>query len=400
MALKVKYLGWFLFSDAGDPFRKWRFEDDMQALGAVKGDQLFDHGPDYEDAERLNVRSPDHKVKSRHGLAAVEKALGFELPAWRPPREADMKVTEALDSVTAAMREVVQAIDRASTAQKRLDAIKNVVDGTATLSPPPKAPEKSNKYLRLKGEHTYSSGDPFTDWELLVDVPEIPVTRTSDVSPMHAIKGDVIREDYDDELTPFELRRGGRRIGDPEWWQVRHLFVGIKNHEPDGIEIDDGAPSHHEAPTLRRLHCLCPGQRKRYAHVLLATALIPGTPVRAGDFLTFSTGHSQRTDPDVNGAVVLRVPRAQLPTVEEHFDALRVLHVQFNPEYSSAHARLREMRTYLARRPNPRWKDSTSPLVIVRPLVAPVSEPIHATSDDAALFELLCQVGGRMPTGA
>lgn len=45
-----------------------------------------------------------------------------------------------------------------------------------------------------------------------------------------------------------------------------------------------------------------------------------------------------------------------------------------------------------------RGKDSTSPLIIVRPLIAPVSEPIEATSDDAALFELLASVGGKMPT--
>ena len=48
---------------------------------------------------------------------------------------------------------------------------------------------------------------------MLVDVPEIPVTRVSDAKAMHAIKGDVLREDDDDELTPFELRRNGKRIG-------------------------------------------------------------------------------------------------------------------------------------------------------------------------------------------
>jgi hypothetical protein len=399
MALKVKYLGWFLFSDAGDAFRKWRFEDDMQALGAVKGDHLFDHGPDDEDAERLDVRSPDHKVKSRHSLEAVEKALGFELPAWRPPREADMKMTEALNSVTAAMREVVQAIDRASTAQKQLAAIKNVVDGTATLSPPPpKAPEKSNKYLRLKGEHTYSSGDPFTDWELLVDVPEIPVTRTSDVKPLHAIKGDVIREDYDDSLTPFELRRGGRRIGDPEWWQVRHLFVGIKNHEPDDDE--ETGPT-YASPWLRRLYRLAPSCRTFSGNVVLATSSITGTVVRAGDYLLYNS-YGKHPMPEVHGARAFRVPRAQFRAVGEALDrdVFRVLHVSFHPEHSSAAEQLAKGQEYLLRRQNPKWRDSTSAVIVIRPLVAPVSEPIHATTDDAALFELLCQVGGKMPVHA
>jgi hypothetical protein len=42
-------------------------------------------------------------------------------------------------------------------------------------------------------------------------------------------------------------------------------------------------------------------------------------------------------------------------------------------------------------------KDDTGDLFILRPLHAPVSEPIRASTDDGAIFELLAQVGGRMP---
>jgi len=45
-----------------------------------------------------------------------------------------------------------------------------------------------------------------------------------------------------------------------------------------------------------------------------------------------------------------------------------------------------------------RGQDSGSPLWIVRPW-AVVTDTIEATTDDAAIFELVHQVGGRMPRG-
>jgi hypothetical protein len=56
-----------------------------------------------------------------------------------------------------------------------------------------------------------------------------------------------------------------------------------------------------------------------------------------------------------------------------------------------------ELHRALRRRQNPHWKDETSPLLIIRPLVAAVSWPISAGSDEAAIFELVAQVGRRMP---
>ena len=95
----------------------------------------------------------------------------------------------------------------------------------------------------------------------------------------------------------------------------------------------------------------------------------------------------------------LRVPRAQFSDVAEalsHGESLRILHLDF-VEHSSAEKSLRRMNEYLSRQQNPKWKDSTSRVIVIRPLVAPVSDPIQATTDDGALFELLAQVGGRMP---
>lgn len=87
--------------------------------------------------------------------------------------------------------------------------------------------EQRNRFLRVVHEGQFSGGDRYKDFELLVDAPEITATRSL-ATPQHAVKGDKLRErEDDDDLTPFELRRDGKRIGDPEWWQVRHLFDGL-----------------------------------------------------------------------------------------------------------------------------------------------------------------------------
>ena len=229
------------------------------------------------------------------------------------------------------------------------------VEGAREKKPETKTTE--NRYLRMKFAGQYDSGDPFKDFELLVDVPEIPVTRLSDVVPRHAIKGDVLRERYGDNLTPFELRRGSKRIGDPEWWQIRHLFDGLR----DGADKPDGRRDYRTDPALARLHQLSPDEPDRFTNRFLATRSITGTIVAAGDYLTYSRSQRQRKDPEVAGAVALRVPRAQLTTVEEHFDNLRILHVQFNPSWTTAAEMLQDMRMSLRRGQAPKWKDSTSP---------------------------------------
>ena len=263
------------------------------------------------------------------------------------------------------------------------------VGGATEKEPEPKTTE--NRYLRLKFEGEYRSGDSFRDFELLVDAPEVPVTRLIDVKPRHAIKGDVLRERHDDNLTPFELCRGSKRIGDPEWWQVRHLFVGLD----DRADEPEGHGETRVDPALARLHQLSRDALRRPTSRFLATSSIPGTIVAAGDYLTFSS--FARKDPEVTGAVALRVPRAQLATVAEHFDSLRVLHVPFNPSCTTAADQLEYIGTRLRRRQNPKWRDATSRLIVIRPLVAPVSEPIAAGSDDAALFEFIHSSGGKMP---
>jgi len=92
-----------------------------------------------------------------------------------------------------------------------------------------------------------------------------------------------------------------------------------------------------------------------------------------------------------------RVPRACLARVADALnpDTLEVLELArgkvWKHEVTALAASLRLTQ-------QARWKDATSPLLIVRPRRSLVSEPVNAASDDAALFELLASVGGRMPS--
>jgi len=126
------------------------------------------------------------------------------------------------------------------------------------------------------------------------------------------------------------------------------------------------------------------------AHILAAGSDIPGTIVRGGDVLLVRHRLYDRSMVDATGALVLRVPRSQLRTVEEHFDRLRVAHTTDPDGIGAARQRLR-------RKSGPKAREDTGVLFLLRPLVSPVSRPVVAASDAGALFELLAQVGGRMP---
>ena len=112
--------------------------------------------------------------------------------------------------------------------------------------------------------------------------------------------------------------------------------------------------------------------------------------MREGDYLTFGRDSHQ---PAAVGARSMRVPRAQLMAVADHFDTIRVLHLDFNPRYRTAAQTLERVQRYLWCRQNPKWRDDTSRLVVIRPLVAPVGQPVRASTDHEAIFELLYQVG-------
>lgn len=250
---------------------------------------------------------------------------------------------------------------------------------------------KSNAYIRLVRQDTYRGGESFTDWELLVDVPGIPVRHGSPGKP-YAQKGDILREE-EDELTPLRLKRDGREVASPEWWAVRHLFVGLREDAPQRKDQGEAVPSVLGAGLV---------PEGWLGVVFYADQTVPGTPIRAGDYLLLRWGGHERRRPN-NLAPALPVPRAHLAAADAAMEdgSLRVIAVHKHAVWRDSDAEvIAQCRAKLTKPQRANWSDATSPLVIVRPLVAPVSEPIHATSDDAALFELLHQVGGRMPQEA
>lgn len=332
---------------------------------------------------------------------------------------------------------------------------------------------KENAWLRLKGEYEYNNGTPYVEYLLLRDAPHIPATRSS-ANPRHGIAGDVIRVEDDDELTPFELRRNGKCIGDPEWWMVRDLFDGLPS------PLDTWAPEEAKAPTGRGLLgrtevVLSNREIVKEAWVFLRepeikpTALYKVVPVRAGSVIGKCPGTVEGRfyqwrlwsalgeapqpigDHDACGYLALdrlerdaRYDRARAavaslhrgaaylerdvldlragdvvvqgweppafgglvaPLTLEHYGALRAEYdagktpltelLPFIRPWSTATGTIRDKKTWRLRR-----RVWTTGLWRVRfPSRSPVSRPVVASNDVAALFELLAQVGGRMPKG-
>lgn len=152
---------------------------------------------------------------------------------------------------------------------------------------------KANAFLRFVRSDTYRSGDRYRDFELLVDVPEVPVTDSEAPPPLHAAAGDILRENGTERrLTPFDLRRDGVEIGNPEWWMVRHLFEGILG---DGV-----TPAPSRRPSLLRPATLALGKDNAgpevegYYFRRAPDGQPPFVDVKAakGDFLYHDTGRS------------------------------------------------------------------------------------------------------------
>ncbi len=388
----LEYVGWRRFQDTGAAYRKWKFRDDLPELEAKKGWTLVDTGPSEE--PRFRVWDTAKKIwSSKWGSAdvyACTKTLkGFR---WQPPREGETAIAEGLSKLASELANVVRSMNRRNIDSRKLDVIRSVVAGATGKKPEPRATE--NRYLRLKFEGQYNNGDPYNDFELLVDAPEIPATKSA-VEPRYAIKGDVLREHDHDEPTPFALRRDGERIGDPEWWRIRHLFVGLGQ---------DDRPELEEVGVLGALRALIPeGPRKEESGSLLwydayyATEEIDATPIREGDFLLkarLTGGRFSKAERDAIRGSVMRVSRSLFPKIAQHVASLRFIESSWDLDAECVHERFQK---YLGNRAALRAADDTSPVLIIRPLRSHVGELIHASSDDSALFELIYSTGGRMP---
>jgi hypothetical protein len=293
-------------------------------------------------------------------------------------------LVETVKRVASALDNLARTLGAESVAQKKLDEIRQVMSGMGQPSTPGES-RIENQYLRLVREGDYANtGEHFRIWELKVDVPTIPAFREGEIrGKPHAQAGDQLWEETD-SLTPFRLKRDQKEVGNPEWFQVRHLFVGLKG-QPEQAGADAAVSLGEEAGRLLDLSMQCTGGY-RFKHLFRATREIPGTEIRAGDFIPVLYGNSDSYHAlKVPGR---RLPRGQYQTVLNNVSSLVNVALQRPRE---------KFIQYLGNGAARRGKDSTSPILIVRPLRSEVSEPIRASTDDAALFELIRSAGCQMP---
>lgn len=158
----------------------------------------------------------------------------------------------------------------------------------------------------------------------------------------------------------------------------------------------------YEDPTISSSYC---GSALYPQAVYRATVTIPETPLRVGDFLLKLMGRTGLTRQERAAIVAARVepfPRSKLDVLQEHQQTLRYVASSYegfshrSGDHYGRHNR-QSLAKYLKNRRTREGDEYTTQLVVLRPLVAPVSEPVEAENDDAALFELLASAGGRMP---
>ncbi len=299
--------------------------------------------------------------------------------------------------------------------------------------------QRSEGILRFSGWNSFADTfEPYREWEFLIPVEAYQI-RAGDllleIGPEKGGGGLSPGQRWDG--CRFQIRREGRArdavIGNLEEWEAVPFFGGALPPWPlEGFALErlrealmdvmpagkgafaavadcmagmvrDMVPEVSEAPAAdaaesavllegyQRLFMDGEGERGLVFH---ATSPVSGTPVRAGDFLVWDKKRFTRRDPRMVAAVAIRVPRAQLATVDAAIDvgAVRPIRIPSDRRLTTREARLDHARRALRRPQRPEWRDASSPLIIVRPLVSPVSEPIEADSDQGALFELLAQV--------
>lgn len=375
----LSFVGWRVYNNTGRPYRRWTFKRDVEAVGAAEGYKLDDRGPGF-DGNRFQVKDTNNEILD--GYSAEDVAVPFFLgviPDWNPPTGGKKELCEVLKDFTKKATHIGSMIaENTEIYHKWINELR--ARNTAKGESEDESESPENQYLRLKGEYEYDNGDPYKDWLLKVDAPEIPVGRTQNADPMHAAEGDVLRERDADELTPFQLRRGGSRIGDPEWWQVRHLFEGLEEGKaPKPEDVD---------PACRRVRQVLPSGPVRWGTAFLAVERVEEVGLRAKDVVLYlgrqaAISLRQKYRDQVSGAIH-RLPRTAYQTLSENVHALRYVEGSYK-------ASVEGLRNYLSNGKAQRGRDDTSRVVILRPLVSEVSEPIRARSDNEAIFELMYQ---------
>lgn len=400
-AAEIKYLGWRIYRDTGLPYRSWQFREVHAPSGAEKGDELHDAGPagaHYMKRFRFRRTGGEWPVFRRCTTQEeVEELLGLCLAPWpRTPREAEIRTIAALAGIVTEIEALTRATNAAAHDSRVLADVRKAMDA------PTPAAAQQNAHLRLLCQDAYRHGERFRDWELLHDVPGIS-----------AHKGDILREeDGERELTPFKLLQANRRqIGAPEWWQVRHLFVGIASWHEDVDDDDDEVEAEVDVPpavdpqiendvAVRKLRRALPhsgpgGDPSRCpSYVALEiTADIPAAGLHVGDVMIYDT-YPLLKRYDVRCRIE-PIPRRHFRAIL-NARALRVIDCT-GRTWRDLDYVVRRLTMVIKRKKSMNASDRSSPLKVLRVPMECVDEPICALSDDGAIFQLLADCGGRMP---
>ena len=260
--------------------------------------------------------------------------------------------------------------------------------------------------LELSGYFRYDSGDGYRVWRFTRDVPELRLEGawlTDVVGPAHAIAGDELCEDREARGSVFRLRRDELVVGRPEWWQVGDLLFGGVwprwERTPIAAEEEEGSG---EPQKRHSRHPAAPEWAPDRAEVALVG--VPGTRIRAGDVVV--RAHIL-TSGIPTGCIAI-------PLTREELEVMRTAHYA---SYTSGGADgLRSWLRPIVREPiadsfsaavlrdRRRWvglRMGRAPLVILRRVApGPIAVSVDASSDDAAIFVLLGEVGCRMPKPA
>lgn len=135
-----------------------------------------------------------------------------------------------------------------------------------------------------------------------------------------------------------------------------------------------------------------PGAESTSIHctVFVARTALPAADLRQGDLLLWTLSVlSERKRRLIRGSTEA-VSQEHFPDLVQR-QVLQWLASSWGQDSES-------VRRYLTNRTVLRGRRENSRLYRVRPYRSPVSQPIRAASDTAALFELLAQVGGRLPS--
>ena len=240
------------------------------------------------------------------------------------------------------------------------------------LASPKRRRKRSGTVIQARreeeGEEDYEVVDDFEDWEVAgLFGGELPLWPPEGVA-MQRIQAALLE---------------ARPLGKSTFATVTEITSAMVKHMAK--KCPDAGETEPDTPLLRQYSSMVSDWRS--GPVMYAERAVPGTIIRAGDFLRYGKCLAKKPPEVVGGAVTLRVPRSQLRIVDDHFGNVQVLRVPFSPGSRTWESNLARDRESLRRPQRPNWSDDSSPLVIVRPLVSPVSSPIEAQSGAGAIFE-------------